>query len=425
MKKNICLAIAALGLSAALTVPAAAAYDIVLDYSSPDGSAQAAPPQGPNTPFYIRINAVRADDATDAVVGDMQFRFHYDNSKVDSSSLTAVTAGSSSFYAAAVSAAPTASVDVPGTSQYRTVLVSADPTDAPLSFSVGTNRGIAVGDIAPIAAIGVQTSGSFPLDVTTPTVFGVTADPTFPEIARSELGLVYTAVPGITVDATTFLSYDPATDKDGDGRLDSEEGDFVLTFPVDPDGTNSLLFDTDADGISDGLEQLLGLDGLNTDTDGDGIIDGAELVLMQAGTTDNSGNIFDPAVANVFTDTLGDGLPDQYGLVANPGANPDTNVDGDFGVDAASNAYEVAAGSDPLDSASQSVIGDVDGSGGVDLIDALTIIDFAGFVPGITPYTSTFPYPTRAKVNVGDPSISIIDGLVVLDYAGFVSDQVR
>lgn len=424
MKKNICLALAALGLSAAMAVPAAAQYSLLLDYSSPDGSAQAAPPQGPNTPFSVRINAVRTSAATNAVVGDMQFRFHYDNTKVDSSGLTATTAGSSSFYAAAVSAAPTASNAVPGTTQYRTVLVSADPTDAPLSFAVGTNRGIAVGDIAPIAAVGLETTAGFPLDVTTQTVFGVTADPTFPEIARAELGLVYTAVAGLTVDAS-FLSYDPATDKDGDGRPDSEEGDFVLTFPIDPDGTNSLLFDTDADGISDGLEQLLSLDGLNTDTDGDGVIDGVELILMQAGTTDNNGNIFDPAVANVYTDTLGDGLPDQYGLVANPGANPDTNVDGDFGVDAASNAYEVAAGSDPLDSASQAVIGDVDGSGGVDLIDALTIIDFAGFVPGVDPYAASFPYPTRAKVNVGDPSISIIDGLVVLDYAGFVSDQVR
>jgi hypothetical protein len=421
MKKNICLALAALGLSAAMAVPAAAQYSLLLDYSSPDGSAQAAPPQGPNAAFFVRINAVRTSAATNAVVGDMQFRFHYDNTKVDSSGLTAVTAGSSAFYAAAVSAAPTASVDVPGTTQYRTVLVSADPTDAPLSFAVGTNRGIAVGDIAPIAAVGLETTAGFPIDVTTQTVFGVTADPTFPEIARAELGLVYTAVAGLTVDAS-FLSYDPATDKDGDGRPDSEEGDFVLNFPANPDGTNSYLFDTDADGLSDGLEQLLGLDGLDADSDGDGILDGVELILMQAGSVDNNTNIYDPAVANVYTDTLGDGLPDSVGVVAAPG-NPDTNVDSDFGLDGASNAYEVATGYDPADSLSFAPLGDVNNDAFLDLGDALPILDFgAGLVAA---YSGTLPFTTRAGVSSGDPAIGLDDALPILDYSGGLADQIR
>ncbi len=424
MKKNICLALAALGLSAALAVPAAAQYSLLLDYSSPDGSAQAAPPQGPNAPFFVRINAVRTSAATDAVVGDMQFRFHYDNNKVDSSSLTAVTAGSSAFYAAAVSAVPTASGDVPGTTQYRTVLVSADPTDAPLSFSVGTNRGIAVGDIAPIAAVGLETTASFPIDVTGTTVFGVTADPTFPEVARAELGLVYTAVASLTVDTATFLSYNPSTDKDGDGRVDTEEGDFVFTFPPDVDGTNVLLYDTDADGISDGLEQLLGLDGLNADSDGDLIIDGVELILLQAGLTDDNGNIFDPVVANVYTDSLGDGLPDSLGVVAIPG-NPDTNVDSDFGIDGLSNAYEVAVGSDPSDSSSIGALGDATGDGVSDISDVIAILSYSLQLPGFDPYTVDFPFPANSGIDAADASVSLGDALAILDYSLQLTDQIR
>lgn len=424
MKRNICLALAALGMAAAVAVPADAQYSLLLDYSSPDGMAQAAPPQGPETPFWVRINAVRTEAGTNAVVGDMQFRFHYDSSKVDSSGLTAVTAGSSTFYAAAVSAASTADNSVAGTDARRTVLVSADPTDAPLSFAVGTNRGVAVGDIAPIAAVGLQTSNSFPIDVTEATVFGVSADPDFPQISRAELLGVYSDVDGtFNVDATTFLSYDPAVDKDGDGRADLDnEGDFLLSFPTVADGTNSLIYDTSADGISDGLMVMLGLDPTTDDDDADGIINGVELQLMQMGMLDDSGNLFDPAVANVYTDTLGDGLPDSLGVVAG-GGNPDTNVDGDFGIDGLSNEYEVATGYDPMDSNSQPALGDVNGDGQKDLVDALAILDFAAFVS--TPYTASFPLPTNAGIEISDPSIGLTDALPILDYAAFLADEIR
>jgi hypothetical protein len=422
MKRNICLALAALGMAAAVAVPADASYSLLLDYSSPDGLAQAAPPQGEGTPFWVRINAVRTE-ATDAVVGDLQFRFHYDSSKVDDSGLNAVTAGSSSFYAAAVSAAATADNSVAGTDSRRTVLVSADPTDAPLSFAVGTNRGVAVGDIAPIAAVGLATAAGFPIDVTEATAFGVTADPNFPQIARSELAGVYTDVAGLTIDVTTFLSYDPAVDKDGDGRLDADnEGDFVLSFPTVGDGTNVLAFDTSVSGISDGLSVMLGLDPTLADNDGDGIIDGVELQLMQAGEVDDNGDLYDPAVANVYTDSLGDGLPDSLGVVAG-GGNPDSNVDSDFGGDPHGNAYEVAVGSDPQDSLSNAVLGDVDADGVVGFTDFSAIAGYGAFLN--TPYSPEFPYPTRAKINTATTDISAADGFLILEYNTLLIDQIR
>jgi hypothetical protein len=425
MKRNICLALAALGLSAALVVPAEAQYSLLLDYSSPDGSAQAAPPQGPEAPFWVRINAVRTDDSSNAVVGDMQFRFHYDGDKVDSSGLSAAIPLSTSAYAAAVSANPTMSGDVAGTDRYRTVLLSYDPTDAPLSFAVGTNRGVKVGDISPIAVVGLQTSNSFPIDVTEATGFGVSVDPDFPQIARAELGGTYSDVDGtFDVDLTTFLSYDPAVDKAGDGRPDTEEGDFLNTFPPGADGTNSLLFDSSSNGISDGLALMLGLDPVAVSTSGDGLLDGVALVLMQAGIVDDNGDLFDPAEVNVYTDTLGDGLPDQYGITENLTGNPDTNIDAEFGTDPASNEYEVATGFDPQDSSSFPPVGDVDGDGAITVIDALTVLDFAGFGP-VVPYSSGFPFPSRAKTAPGDPSLSVLDALSILDYAGFASDQVR
>jgi hypothetical protein len=423
MKRNICLALAALGMAAAVAMPADASYSLLLDYSSPDGLAQAAPPQGEGTPFWVRINAVRTE-ATDAVVGDLQFRFHYDSSKVDDSGLNAVTAGSSSFYAAAVSAAATADNSVAGTDSRRTVLVSADPTDAPLSFAVGTNRGVAVGDIAPIAAVGLATAAGFPIDVTEATAFGVSADPDFPQIARSELAGVYTDVAGLTIDVTTFLSYDPAVDKDGDGRADTAEGDFIDTLPPDASGTNVLLFDSSADGISDGLKVLLGLDPVSDDTDGDGIIDGVELRLMQAGAVDNDGNLFDPAVANVYTSTLGDGVPDVVGVVGVIG-NPDSNVDSDSGTDGASNAYEVATGYDPMDSTSFPPIGDVNGDGVADLTDVLAILGYSLQQAGFSPYANDFPLPTNAGPDPSDLSVSLGDVFEILNYSLQITDQIR
>ncbi|MCS6799747.1 MAG: OmpA family protein [Myxococcota bacterium] len=88
-----------------------------------------------------------------------------------------------------------------------------------------------------------------------------------------------------------------AVDTDGDGLPDEREVNRYQTDPRNPD--------TDADGISDGLEVRTETDPRRPDTDGDGVTDGVEDTNrdggMQAGETD-------PRRA----DTDGGGVPDGW-----------------------------------------------------------------------------------------------------------------
>ena len=62
-------------------------------------------------------------------------------------------------------------------------------------------------------------------------------------------------------------------DTDGDGLSDYDE---VYKY-----GTNPLDYDTDCDGMGDGVEIINGLDPLNQDTDNDGVLDDAEVIENQ------------------------------------------------------------------------------------------------------------------------------------------------
>lgn len=98
--------------------------------------------------------------------------------------------------------------------------------------------------------------------------------------------------------------------------------------------------DGDGDGLPDSLELAIGTDPSNPDSDGDGLTDGEEV----AWDGDSSG--YDPArdLNPLLADTDGDGFGD---------------------------GMEAAAGHDPLDPADMPVWGDIDDSGGVDVVDVL------------------------------------------------------
>ena len=95
--------------------------------------------------------------------------------------------------------------------------------------------------------------------------------------------LYFDVFPATLDDFVAWRSLDPL-DRDGDGLKDAEETE-----------SNSWLYDTDADGLSDGYEIEIGTDPQDYDTDGDGLLDWFELQYYS-----------DPNDA----DTDDDGLPD-------------------------------------------------------------------------------------------------------------------
>ena len=202
---------------------------------------------------------------------------------------------------------------------------------------------------------------------------------------------------------------DPSSrDTDGDSLWDADEiiayGTSALLADTDSDGltdyeeimgsygTDALNADTDSDGLSDGDEvAIYGSDPTLTDTDSDGLSDNDEVIgiygyITDPADADTDGDTYsdnteitlgtdptDAADFPVITDTDGDGLLDTeetagtYGYVTDPAdvdsdddtlsdydeifayfSDPTTNdTDGDLFTD----AYEVAQGTSPSDSA--------------------------------------------------------------------------
>ena len=95
--------------------------------------------------------------------------------------------------------------------------------------------------------------------------------------------------------------------------------------------------DSDNDGVTDAQEAINGTDPNKADTDGDGKDDGAE------GTTDSDNDGTIDALESSVTDTDNDGVPDEQD-------SNNTSGDNDTDGDGVSNADEVAAGTDPMDS---------------------------------------------------------------------------
>lgn len=173
--------------------------------------------------------------------------------------------------------------------------------------------------------------------------------------------------------------------------------------------THSLLPDTDGDGLLDGEESPGDCEDIMTaplamthpreaDTDGDGVMDGVEVLLLETDPLDPG----DPPDA---TDTSGDGLPDYF--VPMFGGDPD---DPDWDSDGYSNAYELLIGADPFDAASRPGLGNVNGSGQIDNLDAIHLFNYT------LGNLSTLPRPDNADVN-GDGRIDNLDAIALFNFA--------
>ena len=112
-----------------------------------------------------------------------------------------------------------------------------------------------------------------------------------------------------------------------------ENGQSISIFDTDGD----IDIDTDGDGVSDAQEAINGTDPAKADTDDDGKNDGDE------GTTDSDNDGIIDALESSVTDTDNDGVPDERD-------SNNTSGDNDTDGDGVSNADEVAAGTDPMDS---------------------------------------------------------------------------
>ncbi len=131
------------------------------------------------------------------------------------------------------------------------------------------------------------------------------------------------------------------TDSDGDGLTDTEENRL---------GTNPYHDDSDNDGIKDKTELLSALDPLNPDTDGDQLTDGFEPTILTIPTnpdTDNDtisdGEEIASGTNPLLPDTDGDGLTDaqEKNLHTNP-LLADTDGDG------INDGTEITTGTNPL-----------------------------------------------------------------------------
>ena len=127
-------------------------------------------------------------------------------------------------------------------------------------------------------------------------------------------------------------------DSDVDGLIDGEE----VVLGLDGYTTDPLLFDTDGDLLGDGAEHNAGSNPRKTDTDNDGLTDGQEVLGRNGFSTNPS-----------YWDSDHDGLPDKFesdnytGHTQN--LNPASTADGslNFDSDTNSNVNEYWNGGDP------------------------------------------------------------------------------
>lgn len=167
-------------------------------------------------------------------------------------------------------------------------------------------------------------------------------------------------------EVSTYGTDPSSSDTDGDGLSDYEE---EVTY-----GTDATVSDSDSDGFTDNEEVLSGTDPLDsgdfpdtTDTDGDGLLDSVEASLgTDASDSDSDDDgLSDGDEVNTYgsdplnSDSDSDGLTDYEEEVTYGTDSMNTDTDGDT----YSDYDEVAAGSDPLDAASDPTAVDADGDG--------------------------------------------------------------
>jgi len=228
-----------------------------------------------------------------------------------------------------------------------------DPANAHGAFSVGavnqTNWNQTNPPIRSYSSQGPTNNGQLKPELVAPDgtaslIYGVSSGTSFsaPTVAGAAALLLQE---DLTQDAATLASRLIAGAIDvGVGGPDTVYGAGKLQLP---------LIDSDSDGLSNVVEIQLGTDALLPDTDADGLTDFEEARTYAT----------DPLVPDSDGDTLSDG--DEIYLYATDPLTGDS--DGDLVDDAA----EVLAGTDPNDSASFPGDGDLTEDGAVDIRDML------------------------------------------------------
>lgn len=176
-----------------------------------------------------------------------------------------------------------------------------------------------------------------------------------------------------------------ASDVDMDGKPDGCETLDITILMMPGNNTNMWLPDSDGDGILDGQEvpggcpvtlpTLAATSPRRADTDGDGFSDGMELLVLMTDPMDpNDPNPADPD----YADADGDGLP---ALLDPNESNPDT--DGDRFRD----GYEVEHGHSANDAMDYPELGDVNGDGMTNNLDAIILFNYVlGNIPSVAQY---------------------------------------
>ena len=146
------------------------------------------------------------------------------------------------------------------------------------------------------------------------------------------------------------------------------------------------------------MEEALGTNPLAKDSDGDGIEDGVEVAIGTDPLDDQ-----DPAVR---TDSNGDGVPDAYKISLGLSvSDPDSDGDGypDY--------WELAVGTDPLDPESRPSIGDVNGDGSAEFLDAVII--FNVFLGNFS--ANDYRLPQYFDLN-RDGLVDSVDGVILFNW---------
>jgi len=188
------------------------------------------------------------------------------------------------------------------------------------------------------------------------------------------------------IDNDDFRTYpaSPLIDSGADVGLSSDFNHAAIIAAPDKGAIEYQAADTDADGLSDGLESILGTDPLLADTDNDGLSDFDEV------------------------DRDGDASHYTAGLDCDP-LSEDSDSDGIV------DGMEVALSTDPLDGSDTPVWGDVNGDGFVDAVDVLLAIR------AVLGYY-TFDNAQSVRSNVaplldGKPQYPPVDGYTLADAA--------
>lgn len=212
---------------------------------------------------------------------------------------------------------------------------------------------------------------------------------------NNEFSILSQAADGTDIELDLDENYwgDPAGPAPGDIVFERESTPEDQYSADDPKPT-LVLNDSDGDGIPDWQEILIyGTDPHNPDSSGDGIPDGVAVANNLDPTVNYQNN---PELLPPGSD-IGDFTPDY-----------DLDTDGDGFAD----WYEVAKGTDPNDANSYPSLGDADGNGQLDNVDALIITGIIVGAPGFDLNKFNF---SDLDVN-RDGVVNNVDAIILINH---------